>query len=177
MMRLSKSQIVLTLGSLATLWLTWKTYEGAEPIAAALPSRVVSASRDKMPAMAESKQIDLALHKRPLIALTGDLFSPPKVQPTKALHAHAVPPPKAIAPPLPFKYMGRWQDSDKRAVLIDYQGEVIAIKEGDIIANQYKVVAISESSGNDSPSIMQIQFLMIPLNQIQTMQIGGANHE
>lgn len=176
-MRLSKSQIMLALASLATLWLTWKTYENAEPIATVLPTREVSASREKMPAMTESSQIDFTLQKRPLIALTGDLFSPQKIKLTKSIHAHALPLSQAIAPPLPFKYMGRWQDSDKRAVLIDYQGEVIAIKEGDIIANQYKVVAINELSGSDSPSIMQIQFLMIPLNQIQTMQVGGANHE
>jgi hypothetical protein len=176
-MRLRKSQIVLVVASLATLWLTWKTYENAEPIATVLPTRVVSASREKIPVIAESEQIDLAPQRRPLIALTGDLFSPQKIKLTKSIHAHTLPPPKAVAPPLPFKYMGRWQDSDKRTVLIDYQGEVIAIKEGDIIANQYKVVAINELSGSDSPGIIQIQFLMMPLNQIQTMQVGGANHE
>jgi hypothetical protein len=48
--------------------------------------------------------------------------------------------------------------------MLDVQGEVTPIKQGDVLQGQYKVQAIVESVAG-----LQIQFLYIPLNQTQTL--------
>lgn len=171
-MKFTKSQITLILASIVTAWLTWHTYEASEPTAIVLPTRVASSDRIAQSDKAELKQISSTLAERPKIALSGDLFPPRKTEPEKTTHMHTPQLPRQVAPPLPFKYLGRWQDNDKRILMIDYQGEVIAIKEGDVVANQYQVMAINESANK-----IQIQFLMIPFKQIQIMQVGEDSHE
>ena len=169
-MRLSRTQWLLVLASLVTLLLTWQTSRQERATATSLPTRVLAAGSTNM-ANIEQLPAQLILPKRDLIALQSDLFAPPviivaKPQLEQALVQVA---PKPVAPPLPFKYVGRWQDQEKSAVMIDYRGDIIPIKQGDVVAGQYKVVSI-----NDSPGGLKIQFLMISFNQIQTMQAGVA---
>jgi hypothetical protein len=178
----TKSQLGLILASVVTLYLTWAALQSDSSAEIALPTRTLSGSSlpaNSQPAKMMDKQASFSLQdklqQRDPVPLTGDLFTAPKVvvyQPapvakTKFVASAPVPLPlpKPVAPPLPFKYFGRFQDDDKNAVMIDYLGDVIPIKVGDIVANQYKVVAINESANS-----VQIQFLMMPLNQIQTMQ-------
>jgi hypothetical protein len=165
-MTLSKSQILLLLASLVTLYLTWAAYQD-EPATIALPTRTLAPTGllAKFGTDKADFNLQTSTQERALVPLTSDLFAPPKIEPEPPTYAAVKPPPPPVAPPLPFKYLGRWQDADKSMVMIDYQGEVIAIKAGDIVANKYKVVSINESA-----SSVQIQFLMIPLNQLQTMQ-------
>lgn len=169
-MILTKSQIGLILASVITLYLTWAALKTDNSTEIALPTRTLSNASSPVNAMdkAASFNLQTSLQKRQLVPLTGDLFTVPKVVVSYAPKPIINTKPKPVfvaAPPLPFKYFGRFQDDDKNAVLIDYRGEVIAIKVGDIVANQYKVLAINESANS-----VQIQFLMMPLNQIQTMQ-------
>jgi hypothetical protein len=169
----TKSQLGLILASVVTLYLTWAALQTDNSAEIALPTRTLSSA--SLPANSVEKlasfKLQDKLQQRDLVPLTGDLFSAPKVvvyQPAPVANAKFIasaPVPKPIAPPLPFKYFGRFQDADKNAVMIEFQGDVIPIEVGDIVANQYKVLAINESA-----SSVQIQFLMIPLNQIQTMQ-------
>ena len=176
-MILTKSQLGLILASAVTLYLTWAALKSHDSAAIVLPTRTLS--KASLPAKVMDKtasfNLQTSLQARDLVALTGDLFAAPKVvtyapkpivnfKPKPVSEATA-PPPIPIAPPLPFKYFGRFQDDAKNTVLIDYRGDVIPIKVGDIVANQYKVLAINQSANS-----VQIQFLMMPLNQIQTMQ-------
>lgn len=167
-MTLSKSQLALILASVVTLYFTWAALKTDNPAEIALPTRTLAVNN--LAAKFGTEKIDFNLQastqERALVILTDDLFASPKpvfVAPAPVAKVLAPPPP--VAPPLPFTYLGRWQDEDKNTVMIDYRGEVIAIKAGDIVANTYKVVAINESANS-----VQIQFLMMPLNQIQTMQ-------
>lgn len=175
----TKSQMGLILASVVTLYFTWAALK-TDDAGITLPTRTLSGASlpaNGLPAKSAEKQASFSLQTklqaRDLVPLTGDLFTAPTVvvyQPVtkaKAKFVASAPvlAPAPIAPPLPFKYFGRFQDDDKNAVLIDYLGDVILIKVGDIVANQYKVVAINESANS-----VQIQFLMMPLNQIQTMQ-------
>jgi hypothetical protein len=174
-MTFTKSQMGLILASVVTLYFTWAALQADNSAEIALPTRTLSAT--SLPTKSAEKLASFSLQEklqqRELVPLTGDLFSAPKVvvyQPAvvakaKFVASAPVPAPAPIAPPLPFKYFGRFQDTDKNAVMIDYLGDVIPIKVGDIVANQYKVVAINETANS-----VQIQFLMMPLNQIQTMQ-------
>ncbi len=171
----TKSQIGLILASVITLYFTWEALKTEDSANIALPTRTLSNNSlpIKAPPKSASFNLQQSLQNRDLVPLTGNLFSAPKVlvyQPapiTKPKFIASAPAfvPKPIAPPLPFKYVGRFQDDDKKTVIIDYLGEVITIKVGDIVANQYKVLAINESANS-----IQVQFLMMSLNQIQTMQ-------
>jgi hypothetical protein len=171
-MMLSKSQIGLIFASVVTLYFTWAALKNDNSADIALPTRTMSGA--SLPSKFEEKQANFNLQQnlqnRDLVPLVGDLFTAPKpavIAPAPVAKTKFVAPPipKPVAPPLPFKYVGRFQDDDKNAVMIDYQGEIIAVNVGDIVANQYKVVAINESANS-----VQVQFLMMPLNQIQTMQ-------
>ena len=168
-MSLTKSQWVLILASLVTAVLTWQASKQEVATAASLPTRVLSANT--LQATQQQSDVQLVLPVRKLVPLQSDLFAQPYLAPPPARQAHsqALAKPKLIAPPLPFKYVGRWQDVDKSAVMIDYQGEIIPIKQGDTVAGQYQVVAI-----NDTPFGLQIQFRLTSLNQIQTMQVEAT---
>lgn len=167
-MTLTKSQMGLILASVVTLYFSWSALKSEDSAKIALPTRTLAAT--SLPSQISAEKVDFSLQtstqKRALVSLTDDLFASPKPV-LEAPPAHVVkvfaPPP--VAPPLPFTYLGRWQEDNKNTVMIEYRGEVIAIKVGDIVANTYKVVTINESANS-----MQIQFLMMPLNQIQTMQ-------
>ncbi len=161
-MSLTKSQWVLAAASLVTLVLTWQASKKEGDVDASLPTRVLSTNQQSV----SSPIVQLSLPARALVPLKSDLFAQPYVAPPPARRAPTLTAFKPVAPPLPFKYVGRWQDADKSAVMIDYQGEIIPIKQGDVVAGQYKVLSI-----NDSLDGLQIQFLMIPLNQTQTMQV------
>ena len=54
--------------------------------------------------------------------------------------------------------------------MLNVDGEVMPIQTGDILLGQYKVQAINESAAG-----LQIQFLYVPLNQVQTLY-AAANH-
>lgn len=169
-MRLNRSQWLLVLASLVTLLLTWQTSRQERATATSLPTRVLAVGSTDMANIDQGSAL-LTLPERTLTPLQSDLFAPPVIIVAKPQlqQARVQAAPKPVAPPLPFKYVGRWQDQEKSTVMIDYRGDIIPIKQGDMVAGQYKVLAI-----NTPPAGVQIQFLMVPFNQIQTMQAGVA---
>jgi hypothetical protein len=179
-MMLTKSQWVLILASIVTLYFTWAALKSDASADISLPTRTLSKAslpektKEKPAENLASFDLQQNLQTRDLVPLVGDLFTAPKPiveapAPVAKTKFVAPPIPKPVAPPLPFKYVGRFQDDDKNAVLIDYRDEIIAVKVGDIVANQYKVVAINESANS-----IQIQFLMMPFNPCKQ---GQGNHE
>jgi len=170
-MMLSRTQILLIVASMVTLGLTWQTYQEDQSAGTVLPTRVLATPENKaQAALAVSAAQDdtLVLLDRALVPLTGDLFAKPYVKPKpkpvfKRVVRRAAP--KPVIAPLPFKYIGRWQDKDKQAVMLDYRGEMLVAKQGDIVAGRYKLEAISESAGR-----MQLTFLEMTSNKRQTMR-------
>jgi hypothetical protein len=77
------------------------------------------------------------------------------------------PPPPPVAPPLPFKHLGRVTESGKnRPVHYLLEGErMLTVSEGDVIAGKYRFVG---QIGN------QLQFIYLPLDQRQTLPIAGT---
>ncbi len=164
-MSLSRSQIVLSLAAIVTLGLTWQTYQDETRVEMVLPTRVLSEG----PSHTESTEghASLMLPDRVLTPLTADLFARQYVKPKvyKKRVYRKPPPRKKTIPPLPFKYVGRWQDKDNQAIMLDHRGEMLVVKQGDVVANRYKVESIDESAGR-----IQIQFLEMSLNKTQTLQ-------
>lgn len=168
MMKLNQSQVMLGIVLIVTLALTWQTLQEEQNVETVLPTRVVAAEQNK-PHVHTQQHTDLTLVDRPLVPLAGDLFAAPKrIEPkaVKRIYRKQAAQNKLVAvPPLPFRYMGRWQDKEAQAVMLDYRGEVLVVKQGDIVANEYKVEAIDESAGR-----LQIRFLIMSLNKTQTLQ-------
>ncbi len=164
-MSLSRSQIVLSLAAIVTLGLTWQTYQDETEAEVVLPTRVLSEEPGSVEVV--ENHASLALPNRALIPLTADLFAEQYVKPKvyKKRVYRKPPPRKKVIPPLPFKYIGRWQDKNNQAIMLDHRGEMLVVTQGDVVANRYKVESINESAGR-----IQIQFLEMTLNKTQTLQ-------
>lgn len=81
----------------------------------------------------------------------------------------APPPPPAaqpVAPPLPFKYMGKVIEDEEIRVFLAHQGRHLIVRQGDKLDRNYVVEAID---GNR----MRIRYL--PLNEEQVLAIGGES--
>lgn len=76
------------------------------------------------------------------------------------------PPPPPVAPPLPFKYMGKIMDGATIVVFLVRQDSNFTVRAGDKIGGNYQVEEIR-------PGAMTFNYL--PLGQKQTLAIGAAN--
>lgn len=85
------------------------------------------------------------------------------VEPDGALTAQIDPPPQA--PPLPFRVLGRYDESGKTVVFLEHQEQNLVVRAGEKIANDYKVESINDST-------LTLRYL--PLDQVQTLEVGGS---
>jgi len=76
------------------------------------------------------------------------------------------PPPAPTAPPLPFRYIGKKMDDGPIEVYLVSGDSTYIVQEKTVIDNMYRVDSIK-------PPTMSITYL--PLNQVQTLQIGSAD--
>jgi hypothetical protein len=79
--------------------------------------------------------------------------------------AKPAPPPAPTAPPLPFTYLGRYQEGSKPVLFLVRSNQVLTVSVGDIIEGTYRVDAIVG---------MTLTLTYLPLNMKQTLDIGGA---
>jgi hypothetical protein len=98
---------------------------------------------------------------------------PPPPPPTPQVAAPVVeappppPPPPPVAPPLPFKHLGRLVEAGQalpKHYLMDGD-RMIVVSEGDLIGGKYRFVG---QIGNN------LQFIYLPLNQRQNLPMSGA---
>ncbi|MCC2636484.1 MAG: hypothetical protein K0Q68_203 [Moraxellaceae bacterium] len=83
-----------------------------------------------------------------------------------AVEAAFVPEPKPLAPPLPFRVLGKYQDADEVTVFLEDAGKGLPVKVGDLLHNDtYRIDAISDE---------EIQFTYVPLQQKQALPLGDA---
>ncbi|HSQ05260.1 MAG TPA: hypothetical protein VLN59_14550 [Burkholderiales bacterium] len=75
------------------------------------------------------------------------------------------PPPKPTAPPLPFTYLGQYQDTGKPLIFLVRADRVITVSAGDVIEGTYRVDGIAGRT---------LSMTYLPLNIRQTLDIGGA---
>ena len=70
-----------------------------------------------------------------------------------------------MAPPIPFVYLGKKLESGQWEVYLGRGEEVFIAREGATLAGSYRVQGITPSALN---------LLYLPLKQLQTIPIGGA---
>jgi hypothetical protein len=85
---------------------------------------------------------------------------PPPKPPPKPL-----PPPPPAAPPMPFTYMGRYEEGARRVILLVKGDLVYTVSEGEVIDNTYRV---------DRLAAGQLELTYLPLNIRQTISTGGS---
>lgn len=125
----------------------------AEPIAKTPSSPVVASALLPQPRT--------ALEDRP-----RDLFHiepPPQPVAARASSEAMAPPPKPMAPPLPYTYMGKVVDQGQLSVFLTRNGKPYVARPGDVLDGQYRVDAIN-------PPVLELTYL--PLEQKQTLNIG-----
>ena len=79
--------------------------------------------------------------------------------------AQPLPPPPPSAPPLPFTYLGRYQDAAKPVIFLVRGDRVLLVSAGDVIEGTYRVDGIAGRS---------LGLTYLPLNIRQTLDIGNA---
>ncbi len=78
-----------------------------------------------------------------------------------------VPPPPPTAPPLPFAFMGSYQEPDGRLILFLTKGDrLYTVSPGDVIDGMYRVEEVVAG---------QLGLTYLPLNIKQSMTIGDAS--
>jgi hypothetical protein len=75
------------------------------------------------------------------------------------------PPPPPMAPPLPYRYLGKLQEQDHLVVFLDNNTRPIPIKGGEVLDGVWRV---------DDITPRMVRFTYIPLAQTATLNIGEA---
>lgn len=83
---------------------------------------------------------------------------PPPVKPP--------PPPPPTAPPMPFSYLGLYEDAPKKVIMLVKGDRVYTVSEGDVIENTYRVDQVS-------PGTVEMTYL--PLNIKQSINTGNPS--
>ena len=85
---------------------------------------------------------------------------PPPPPPPKPL-----PPPPPTAPPMPFSFMGRYEEGETRIILLVKGERIYTVSEGEVIDNTYRVERLTGG---------QLELTYLPLNIKQTISTGGT---
>lgn len=151
--------VVIALASVASL-VTGAPWTGTPPPAAEPEPR-----RANDVAAAPAEPLDLeALERRKVAGIVPDLFQIRAPAPPAPVRMAAVPapPPTPVAPPLPFRYLGRLEDQDGRQVFLESGPNVYSAGAGDTLDQRYRVESISDAA---------VTFRYLPLDIEQTLTI------
>jgi hypothetical protein len=75
------------------------------------------------------------------------------------------PPPVPTAPPLPFTYLGRYEDAPTKVVILTKGERIYTVSEGEVIENTYRVERVTSGT---------VDLIYLPLNTRQALSTGGA---
>lgn len=85
----------------------------------------------------------------------------------KPLAAPPPPPPPPMAPPLPFKYMGRFaEDSTNLVIFLTVGDRLYTVRVGDVIDETYRVEKLTPT---------ELIFIYLPMDERQTLPIAEAS--
>lgn len=90
---------------------------------------------------------------------------PPPPPPPPAPRPPPPPPPPPTAPPLPFVYMGKFEQGDTNVVILTRGTRVLTVSKGDILEKTYRIDRIEAN---------KVTFTYLPLDMTQTLATGGS---
>lgn len=73
------------------------------------------------------------------------------------------PPPPPTAPPLPYRYLGKWKEDGQLIVYLQIDNQAYPVKGGELLNGQWRVDEVNERS---------IRFTYVPLDQTASLNIG-----
>jgi len=102
-----------------------------------------------------------------------NLFASPHVPspvaaaaPVVVVKAQPAPAPSApMAPPLPFKYLGRMVDGDRITVFLQRNQETLSAVQGETLDNAYRIEAVADAA---------IHFRFLPLGIDQVLHVPAS---
>lgn len=106
----------------------------------------------------------LALRERAPAKKASDSFAAQDWTPPPPPAPKPAPPPPPMAPPLPFKVLGKKNEDGAWQVFLARDDRIFVVRAGDTVENTYLVEAIT-------PPVLTFNY--VPLNQRQTLPIGG----
>ncbi|MBT2303269.1 hypothetical protein J7E70_22735 [Variovorax paradoxus] len=143
-----------------------------EPIVAPSPSHSPQVSRapvQSLPSIALER-----LQRRDAPAgsekLAGNIFGamtwhvPPPPPPPPPI-AKPAPPPPPTAPPMPFTFLGRYEDEGVRIIMLVKGDRIYTVSEGDVIDRTYRVERLAGG---------KLELIYLPLGIKQTVSAGGT---
>jgi hypothetical protein len=142
--------------------------DAGRPVAAVKRAERKSA---EIPRSADTVDLDLSQLRRvasveePGNAFRSKSWYVPPPPPPPAPPPKALPPPPPKAPPLPFTYLGKFQDAAAPVLFLVRGDRVLSVRTGDVIEGTYRVDGISGA-------VLGLTYL--PLNIKQTLNIGNA---
>jgi hypothetical protein len=128
------------------------------------------AQRRTSVAASEAFDLDLARLKRepakePSNAFEAKSWYVPPPPPPPPVAVKPPPPPPPSAPPLPFTFLGQYQDPARHVIFLVRGERVLAVSEGEVIEGTYRVEGIVGTT---------LAITYLPLNIRQTLTIGNA---
>lgn len=76
------------------------------------------------------------------------------------------PPPKPTAPPMPFTYLGRYQESETQVIILVKGDRIYTVSAGEVIENVYRVEGVISG---------RVELTYLPLNIKQTIDTGEVS--
>jgi len=134
----------------------------SQKISPSLPMRTTSTQKP------EDSAVLALLPRRTLMAGSGsqhDLFASHSWAPPPPL-SPILPPAQPVVPPLPFAFLGKKLEAGQWEVYLGIGDQTFIVREGTTLNELYRVDTLS-------PPVLSLTYL--PLNQPQTLQIGGAD--
>lgn len=144
--------------------------ENAAPVRPQRSAAAATADGSAEPSAVRVELERLAARQAAAEAAVNDAFAatswyvpppPPPVLPA----APPPPPPPPAAPPLPFAYMGRYEDVSSLVVILTKGDRVYTAAPGDVIEGVYR---LDDAVGHS------VEFTYLPLQIKQTLATGGA---
>ncbi len=94
-------------------------------------------------------------------ALGPDLFPIHSWQPPPPPPPEPPPPPPPTAPPLPFQFLGRWQDGGEEVYFLAQGQQMLSLKQGDTVGSW----RLNETAPD------RLVFTYLPLNERRTLRL------
>lgn len=134
------------------------TAEPARPAPLAPPADKPAAPPPGAPAESQEAPSRLALSRANLFPEQTWYVAPPPPPPA----APYVPPPPQ-APPLPFTYMGRWQDGGETTYYLTRGSLPVSVRAGQVLDGVWRLEPVSGP---------QLNFTYLPLDQMRSLRTG-----
>jgi hypothetical protein len=166
-----RSLLYIALAGVAT-WSAWLAVNepaddtGADPVELAKPAtraRATTHTRiEPAPTVASSKMREatprLGLSRANLFPEQTWFIPPPPPPPPPY-----VPPPPPQAPPLPFSYMGRWQEAGQTTYYLTRGTTPISVRAGQVLDGAWRLEPVANG---------MLNFTYLPLNQTRSLRTG-----